>query len=277
MSYPLSLPASAPLLTLTNPKPSLWVIELHNGQDSRLTDTLINHGLMPALNAVEKHWREQWSEAKAQKSQDAGGGALIIVGKNGQDKFFSNGLDFVNASKDPSFFPQTFNPMLVRLLTFPIPTIAAINGHAFAAGFILALACDYRVMADGSKRNAWLCMNEVHFGAVWPLSLAATVRAKVASAQVQRSIALEGYRFPATEALKLGLVDHIVPTSSGEGGLSGLMGKCEELAGKVGPVAKGGVWGLIKEDMYRDALDSIKKDLRMRTSFIQNADAKARL
>jgi enoyl-CoA hydratase/carnithine racemase len=43
----------------------------------------------------------------------------------------------------------------------PVPTIAAINGHCFAGAFILALTCDYRVMTDGSKRNAWLCMNEV--------------------------------------------------------------------------------------------------------------------
>lgn len=43
----------------------------------------------------------------------------------------------------------------------PVPTVAAINGHCFAAGMMLALACDYRVMTDGSKRNAFLCMNEV--------------------------------------------------------------------------------------------------------------------
>ena len=39
-----------------------------------------------------------------------------------------------------------------------VPTIAAVNGHAFAAGFILALACDYRVMTSG---RAWCSMNEV--------------------------------------------------------------------------------------------------------------------
>ena len=73
---------------------------------------------------------------------------------------------------------MTFNPLLARLLTFPrmtsfvflkrdqftrvpVPTIAAINGHCFAGGFMLALTCDYRVMTDGSSRRAWLCMNEV--------------------------------------------------------------------------------------------------------------------
>jgi enoyl-CoA hydratase/carnithine racemase len=34
-----------------------------------------------------------------------------------------------------------------------VPTIAAINGHAFAAGMMLSLACDYRVMTDGSMQG----------------------------------------------------------------------------------------------------------------------------
>lgn len=48
-----------------------------------------------------------------------------------------------------------------RCLAISVPTIAAINGHCFAAAMMLALCCDYRVMTDGSKRSAWMCMNEV--------------------------------------------------------------------------------------------------------------------
>jgi hypothetical protein len=76
-------------------------LELHNGEDSRLTDTLINEGLRPALDVVEKEWRV--SQAKWQgpssKSQE-GSGALIIVGKRDQDKFFSNGA-FLNCPFAP--------------------------------------------------------------------------------------------------------------------------------------------------------------------------------
>lgn len=153
---------------------------------------------MPALDIVEREWRKQRQTAH----EDAGKGALIIVGKRYQDKFFSNGasrwlrshyslkyrfdrlfigLNYEDSLKDPNFFKQTFDPMMTRLITFPsvlsmrlifantqyayfndpVPTIAAINGHCFAGGFVLAQACDYRVMTDGSSRNAWLCMNEV--------------------------------------------------------------------------------------------------------------------
>lgn len=137
-------------------KKHLWIIELHNGQDSRLTHELINQGLKPALNTVEKEWRESWRiHMKDQTvNKDEGKGALVIVGRRDQDKFFSNGvsssasetfplihcifpgLDFPNSSKDPNFFPgntshriahvcdltttkETFDPLLERILTFP--------------------------------------------------------------------------------------------------------------------------------------------------------------
>ena len=46
---------------------------------------------MPALDAVERDWRENWRAAKKAKDQNGGNGALIIVGRRDQDKFFSNG------------------------------------------------------------------------------------------------------------------------------------------------------------------------------------------
>jgi hypothetical protein len=111
MSYPLRLPTSEPILTLTNrmypslqdynhltssqAKRSLWIIELHNGEDSRLTATLVDQAFRPALDVVERHWREQWRAAKDAKDDNAGGGALIIVGKRNQHKFFSNGASYI--------------------------------------------------------------------------------------------------------------------------------------------------------------------------------------
>lgn len=86
-----------------------WLIELHNGEDSRFNEHFINKAFMPVLDAVERHWREQWREAQATKSGEGGGGALIIVGKRKQNKFFSNGawLACYFASKRPtiSSFP----------------------------------------------------------------------------------------------------------------------------------------------------------------------------
>ncbi|KAG6861998.1 hypothetical protein C0995_008185 [Termitomyces sp. Mi166 len=274
MSYPLSLPADGPLITLTHPKPSLWIIELHNGIDSRLTVDLIDRGLKPALDTVERDWREHWRTAQKNKDKNGGKGALIIVGKRSQDKFFSNGvlvvyppepcidaalgLDFPNVLSNPNFFA--------------VPTIAAINGHCYAGGFMLSLVCDYRIMTDGTKRNAWLCMNEVHFGAVWPLSFAAILRAKVGDHRLQRKIALEGHRFTAKEAYSDGLLDHLVTGETAD-----ILAKAEEVADKFGVNAQGGVWGLIKSDLYRDTLATIGQNLRVVSAAIEDAAARSRL
>jgi len=162
--------------------------------------------------------------------------------------------------------------MLVRLLTFPIPTIAAINGHCYAGGFMLSLACDYRVMTDGTSRNAWLCMNEVHFGAPWPWSFTAILGAKIGDHRLQRKIALEGHRFTPQEALEDGILDHIV-----KGKTADILAKAEEIADKFSVNACHGVWGLIKLNLYHGVLETIQKDRRVVNPISDDAAARSRL
>lgn len=68
---------------------------MHNGDDSRLTDTFILHAFKPALDAVERHWRANWREGVARKDAALCHGALLIVGNRKQDKFFSNGASSI--------------------------------------------------------------------------------------------------------------------------------------------------------------------------------------
>jgi len=275
MSFPLSLPVNKPLITVTHPTPSLWIIELHNGPDSRLTTELINDGLKPALDVVERDWRVGYNAAKKSKDKSSAKGALIIVGNRGQDKFFSNGLAFDKLVSDPpsfaNFFPLVFNPLMRRLLTFPIPTIAAINGHSFAAGTILALCCDYRVMTDGSQRSAWVCMNEIHFGAPLPLSFTAAISTKLVDARLQRKMLLEGHRFSPTEALESGIVDFLV-----KGGTDAVLGKAQQVAESVMELPKLGVYGLIKRELYRDLIETTSRDARRADVSVEDAAAKAK-
>ncbi|KAI0249149.1 ClpP/crotonase [Lactifluus subvellereus] len=251
-TFTLPLPAGSqtPLLTLTRPTPIVWQIELHNGVDNRLVKSLINDALKPALQIVEREWRKERAEGKAKKDKNAGTAALVIVGRLDQEKFFSNGFDYPSAVRDPAWFTATYDPLLLYLLTFPIPTVAAINGHCFAAAAILALACDYRVMTDGTKRHAWMCMNEVDFGAPWPVSIAAITRAKVS---VVRKFALEGHRFTPPEALDAGLVDEIVA-----GGTQGVLKRAREIAHEKAPKAREGVWGVIKAELHRPLIELVR-------------------
>lgn len=137
----------------------IFVITMLSGQtpDNRLTPQFLT-ALLSALNHVEEQWDDELS------SERIGAGLVItgtIEGKN--SKFFSNGLDFESAIGDPDFFDRYLFPVYHKLLTFPIPVVASIGGHAFAAGWGLASACDYAVMG----KKGFLCMNEVSEANKW--------------------------------------------------------------------------------------------------------------
>ncbi|KAF8332626.1 ClpP/crotonase [Cantharellus anzutake] len=248
-SYPITLPSSPgnPLATLTHPDSEIWELELHHGQDNRITPEFVDV-LGKALDLVEKDWRSGTTE-------DGAPGALVIVGKKSQNKFFSNGLDFVNTSKDRGFFPVIFNPLLRRLLTFPVPVVAAINGHAFAAGFLLALCADYRVMTCG---KAWCSMNELTFGAPLPTSMAAILKFRHPTSEALRKTCLEAHRWTPAEILAIGMVDQL----SEEPNTQSVLKAAHALAKQRAPLAKTGVWGLIKRDLARDVLLAASLDER---------------
>jgi len=235
---------------------------MHHGKDNRLTTKFLITCLAKALDIVEKDWRAAHGEASG------GPGALIISGKQTKEKFFSNGLDFAAIENDPAFFPTVFNPTLNRLITFPIPTIAAINGHAFAAGFILSLACDYRVMQTA---RGWCSMNEVLFGAPMPYSFAALLNYKLPSSKMVREVCLEAKRYTGMELHAVGVVDILAEDGAG------VLKAARALAVQRGELAKTGVWGLVKKDLMRRTLEIVNADFRQ-VMPAQEADlAKSRL
>src|SRR5215467_12145513 len=93
----------------------------------------------------------------------SGPAALVTVG--GQEKFYSTGLDLdwlggAGQSEAPRFVDAVI-ALFGRFVALGVSTVAAINGHAFAAGGMLALAHDFRVMrAD----RGFFCLNEVDIG-----------------------------------------------------------------------------------------------------------------
>ncbi|MCO5595300.1 hypothetical protein L7F22_049341 [Adiantum nelumboides] len=78
-----------------------------------------------------------------------------------EGKFFSNGLDFEFLRANPDKHTHlivVFQKLLHRFLCFPIPTVAAICGHAAAGGCMMALAHDYRYMRSD---RGFIMLNEV--------------------------------------------------------------------------------------------------------------------
>ncbi|CAE6393285.1 unnamed protein product [Rhizoctonia solani] len=252
-SYPITFPRTLAagenaMATLTHPSPAIWVLRLHSGPDNRLTNKMCLGVLIPAFDIVESEWRSIWRAAKLGKTgvKDGAEGGFVITGTG--DKFFSNGLDYQDAISQPGFMTGVLNPVISRLLAFPIPTVAALNGHTFAGGYLLALACDYRVMTSG---KAWACFNEIHFGAPLPPAFAALIRVKVGHSHpaLMRKTVLEGHRFTPKELLEAGIVDAVV-----DGGNEKVLERAIAIATAMGGNARGGAWGLIKKEIYREAL-----------------------
>ena len=124
-----------------------------------------------------------------------------------------------------------------------MPTVALMNGHAFAGGLMLAIAHDYRL---APSPRGHMCMNELVFGAPLKPAMAAIFRPKI-SASTYRSVILEAKRFNAQEALAAGLVDAIA-----EQGLEDALKLIDERG--LTDKAKSGVYGTIKAEMYNETL-----------------------
>jgi enoyl-CoA hydratase/carnithine racemase len=144
----------------------------------------------------------EWHAALDALEQVEGPLALVITGTG---KFFSNGLDLDRFGVAPDEMAPTVRAVHLlfgRLLVFPAYTVAAINGHAFAAGAMLSACVDARVMR--SDRGYW-CLPEVDLGLPLSDGMAAAVTARLPSEAVQDAM-LTGRRYTAEEALALGIV-----------------------------------------------------------------------
>jgi enoyl-CoA hydratase len=130
---------------------------------------------------------------------------------------FCVGLDFEDvvprfARNDPAEIAVWFESLrwaLVRVFSLSRRTVAAVNGHAFAGGLILALCCDERVVAEG---NARLAVNEVAVGIPMPGSFAEIVRHAIGSPATSEAL-LGGRVYDVAGARAMGFVRDIVPAA----------------------------------------------------------------
>lgn len=137
--------------------------------------------------------------------------ALVTTGEG---KFFSNGLalDWMmrgEAEGDPERSARNLEAvyaLLGRILTFPVPTVAAVNGHWFGAGALMGLCHDRRVVrAD----RGWFCMPEATMGVGIALPLLEVLRATL-PLRAFREVLVTAKRVPGEEAVALGFADEVV-------------------------------------------------------------------
>jgi enoyl-CoA hydratase len=136
-------------------------------------------------------------------------GAIVLTG--GDPKFFSNGLDLgwimANMGKPDAIVGNLaeIGEMFVRWTLFPKPTVAALNGHTFAAGLFLAAHLDFRFMRED---RGWVCLPEVDINIPLLPGMIAICQA-VMPPQGFRQLYYTGKRFTGTEAMGLGFVDQV--------------------------------------------------------------------
>ncbi len=130
-----------------------------------------------------------------------------------------------------------------------MPTIALINGHAFAGGFMLSMFHDYRIF---NPSRGFLCLNELDLGIPLKPPMSSIFRQKL-SPQVYRATAIEAHRFTGKQALEAGVVDAL-------GGLDELLKFVKER--KLTEKGKTGVYGTLKAEMYRETIGYLENHER---------------
>jgi enoyl-CoA hydratase/carnithine racemase len=160
----------------------------------------------PPVNALDPELVRVLTAA-LESAPASGARALVLSGQPGR---YSGGLDVpaLLALERPEMerFLGEFLALVRTLALSEIPVAAAITGHAPAGGAVLALHCDYRVMAEGDFR---IGLNEVQVGIPLPAVLYSTLARVVGARQAER-LAVGGLMIPAGEALAIGLVDELV-------------------------------------------------------------------
>ncbi|XP_041603571.1 enoyl-CoA delta isomerase 1, mitochondrial isoform X1 [Vulpes lagopus] len=125
---------------------------------------------------------------------------------------FSAGLDLMEmCGRDPAHYAEYWKAvqeLWLRLYLSHLVLICAVNGVSPAGGCLLALSCDYRILADNPKYTIGL--NETQLGIVAPFWFADTLVNTIGHRAAERALQL-GLLFPPAEALQVGIVDQVVP------------------------------------------------------------------
>jgi len=140
---------------------------------------------------------------------EASEGPTALV-TTGEGKFYSNGLDLewmAGQSKEQvGRHIDAVHETFLRMLTFPMITVAALNGHAFAAGAMLALAHDYRVMRSD---RGFFCLPEVDIKIPFTPQMDVLIRARLPKVVAHEAMCT-GKRYGGLEAAERQIVDQAV-------------------------------------------------------------------
>ena len=202
------------------------------------------------LGDDENRFDPDWVRAvSAHLDEVAGADGPRALVTTATGKFWSNGLDLAWMGEHPDEagpFVDEVHALLARVLSLPVPAVAACQGHVFAAGAMLALAHDARVMRGD---RGFFCLPEVDISIPFTPGMGALIQARLAP-QTAHEAMTTGRRYGGVDAAAAGIVDEAVPEGQV---LSAAVERARPLAGKAGPTL-----GAIKEQMYAPALGLLR-------------------
>jgi enoyl-CoA hydratase/carnithine racemase len=163
----------------------------------------------PPMNALNKQVQEELREAATAASADPEVRAVIVYGG---EKVFAAGAD-IKEMADMSYVDMSaraadLSSALGVFARIPKPVVAAITGYALGGGCELALACDWRVVADDAK----LGQPEIKLGII-PGAGGTQRLARLVGPARAKDLVLSGRMVDAEEALRIGLADRVVPAA----------------------------------------------------------------
>jgi enoyl-CoA hydratase/carnithine racemase len=201
------------------------------------------------LNDGENRWNTTFvrAVAKALDEVEASSGPAALVTTAADEKFFSNGLDLdwiqsagEHRGGDRAVFADEFMKLMGRLITLPIPTVCAINGHAFGAGFMMALCHDVRIMRED---RGFVCANEMQLGMAIPRPELMLFRHKIPLNAFHETVQL-ARRWTGPDAKAAGIVQQVA-------GAENLLKLATQRANELAPLgANRRVFGEQKETLY---------------------------
>jgi len=181
--------------------------------------------------------------AALDEAEAADGPRAVVT--TGAGKFYSNGLDldFMAANPDASEANLAgVHALFARVLAFPAPIVAAVQGHAFAAGAMLTLAHDLIVMR--ADRGFW-CLPEVDLGIPFTAGMNSLIRSRLPIPTAHEAMTT-ARRYGGVDAHAAG----IVAATAGEGEVvNAAVALAEERAPKAGAV-----FGAIKARLYAEVI-----------------------
>ncbi|MEU3103156.1 enoyl-CoA hydratase-related protein [Streptomyces griseoflavus] len=208
---------------------NVFVLDLGDGENRFHPDWISAVGA--ALDEVEK----------------AEGPRALVTAATG--KFYSNGLDlewlFANADHYHDYVVSV-HELFARLLSLPLVTVAALQGHTFAAGAMFSLAHDFRVMR--ADRGYW-CLPEADIDIPFTPGMSALIQSRLTPQTAHESMTT-ARRYGGADAATAGIVDRAVPEDAVR---STAIEIAQSLVSKAGDTL-----GTIKARMYAPALTTLR-------------------